>query len=240
MKKFLISIYMIFALFALLLYSSASFQNPIHLVALGDSITYGTGDPLKMGYVGRFEQKFNQESREAIQISNFGIPKYTTDDTLAQMNEKNIRAALRRADYVIVFIGTNDFRKSAQYNFAQLSKVSINVGKTHFIDNLDRIFTEIRTENKQATLLVFGLYHPYTQYKNSNEIQSIITEWNEGIKETALHYQPYAFISTMDLFLNQPKASCYSDSIHLNALGYELIAERLYRNMEVLLQNKEP
>jgi lysophospholipase L1-like esterase len=228
---------MIFALFALILYSSSAYQHQIHLVALGDSITHGTGDPLKMGYVGRLKQKYDGEHLSTIRISNFGIPKYTTDDTLRQLKEEKIRAALRSADYVIVFIGTNDFRKSAQYKFNQLSNRKMNFGKNHFINNLERILTEVRQENEKATLFVFGLYHPYTEYKDSDLIQEIIAEWNEEISQTAQHYQPFEFIPTMDLFLGQPKSRYYTDSIHLNSTGYELIADRLFKNMKVRLKS---
>ncbi|WP_147535262.1 GDSL-type esterase/lipase family protein [Bacillus marasmi] len=238
MKKILISLYMIFALFALILFSSSAYQNQIHLVALGDSITHGTGDPLRMGYIGRFQQIYDEEHLANIKISNFGIPKYTTDDTLRQLRDKQISAAIHSADFVIVYIGTNDFRKSAQYKFEQLPNKRMNSGKIHYINNLERILTEIRKENEQATLIVFGLYHPYTEYQNSVQIQKLIEEWNEEINQTANHYRPSQFIPTIDLFLMQPKVHLYSDSIHLNSAGYELIANRLYKSMEILLNTK--
>ncbi|NMD69826.1 hypothetical protein HHO41_05960 [Bacillus sp. DNRA2] len=238
MKKFFIIIYLIFALFALILYSSSAYHHQIHLVALGDSITHGTGDPMKIGYLGRFKQKYDDEHTSVIRITNFGIPKYTTDDTLRQLHDKKIRSALRSADYVIVFIGTNDFRKSANFKFDQLSVSRMNIGKRHFVNNFKRILTEVRKENEQATLIIFGLYHPYTQYKNSDQIQALITDWNEEISQVAQTYQPYKFIPTMDLFLYKPKSRNYSDSIHLNSIGYELIADRLYKNMEVLKKTK--
>ncbi len=68
--------------------SGSSVKRNIAIVALGDSITYGTGDPLKKGYIGRFNERFERLKGTPLHIYNCGIPGYTTGNLLEQLKNK--------------------------------------------------------------------------------------------------------------------------------------------------------
>ena len=234
MKKHLITILIIVGLFIIIFSSILINPDPIKMVAIGDSITYGTGDPQKKGYIGRFKEQFEEKTDSKIQMSNFGVPRYSTEDVLTQIKIGKVKREIKQADYILLYIGTNDFRKSAKYHFSSINQKKVDAGRKKFSENLHLIFEKIRTENSVAPILVIGLYHPYTEYKNQEQILRLINKWNTEITEVAFLYGPTKFVETLDLFSGKAKKSYFSDSIHLNAAGYELIANRVFKEMLIL------
>ena len=47
------------------------------------------------------------------------------------------------------------------------------------------------------------------------------------------------FVPTLDLFKNKPKKRYFSDSLHPNPAGYQLIADRLFKKFSYLEENRE-
>lgn len=239
MKKifFIIGVFtLIVVLYAWKSFSPAS-ANEVQLTAIGDSITFGTGDPERKGYIGRVSEKFLEEKDIAVEVTNFAIPRYTTDKTLEQLEDSKIRKQFRKADYIILYIGTNDFRKSADYHFEQLNEKKMRLGKKQFSHNLQTILDKIRQENKTAPILVLGLYHPYKEYQNEQEILEFIQQWNHEIASCAAKYERTTFVPVLDLFINQKKQDYFSDKIHLNPSGYQLMSERVYEHL-LLVEDK--
>lgn len=206
--------------------SSAS-TKPLNLVALGDSITHGVGDPAKKGYLDGVKGKLEEIQKTSVKVSNFAVPRYSTDKVLEQLMDKKITAQIKRANYIILYIGTNDFRKSANYQFNPLDVKGVKEGKVTFTTNLNRILDNIRKENPAAPIFVLGLYQPYVEYSNHQEILSTIKDWNDGIANVAGDFNRTYFVATLDLFHDKPKSTYFSDSLHPNPAGYRLISERV-------------
>jgi lysophospholipase L1-like esterase len=206
--------------------SSAS-TKVINLVALGDSITHGVGDPEKKGYIEGVKVKLEEVHKTPIKVSNFAVPRYSTDKVLEQMQDEKITAQIKKANCIILYIGTNDFRKSANYQFNSLDVNRINEGKVIFSTNLYKILENIRKDNSAAPIFVLGLYQPYLEYSNREQILYAINDWNNGIVKIAGNFDRTHFVPTLDLFQDRPKSTYFSDSLHLNPAGYQLIADRL-------------
>jgi lysophospholipase L1-like esterase len=85
--------------------SSAS-TKVINLVALGDSITHGIGDPAKKGYIEGVKVKLQEKQKTPVKVSNFAIPRYSTDKILEQLQDKKINTQIKKAHYIILYIGT--------------------------------------------------------------------------------------------------------------------------------------
>jgi lysophospholipase L1-like esterase len=207
--------------------SSLASTKEINIVALGDSITYGIGDPAKKGYVEGVKEKLEDIQNTPVKVSNFAIPRYSTDKVLEQLQDKKINAQIKKANYIILYIGTNDFRKSAKHQFNPLDLKRINDGKVIFTTNLNKILEKIRIDNSMAPIFVLGLYQPYVEYSNRKEILSTIKDWNDGIVKVAGNFNRTYFVATLDLFQDKTKSNYFSDPLHPNPAGYQLIADRL-------------
>lgn len=229
MKNYIIIFFIILILFGTYtgIRGSSASTKVINLVALGDSITHGIGDPAKKGYIEEVKAKLSDKQKTPVKVSNFAIPRYSTDKVLEQLQDNKINAQLKKANYIILYIGTNDFRKSANYQFNPLDVKKINEGKVTFTTNLTKILENIRKDNPRAPIFVLGLYQPYVEYSNHQEILSTIKEWNNGIVKVASNFNSTYFVATLDLFQGKPKSTYFSDSLHPNPAGYNLIANRL-------------
>lgn len=211
-----------------------SASKSLRIVAIGDSITYGTGDPGKLGYVSRLQTDLEETLNVSIKVINFAVPKYTTEDILKQLKDEDMRKKIRKADRLILFVGTNDFRKSASYQFEPLNVRGITNGKGIYQDNLKQILEILRKENNSAPIMVLGLFQPYVEFENNHAIQEVIEDWNRGIESVIQKFEYAYFVPTIDLFIGKQKEAYFSDSIHPNPNGYKLIAERIVNELNRL------
>nr|WP_245247213.1 MULTISPECIES: GDSL-type esterase/lipase family protein [unclassified Paenibacillus] len=86
-------------------------KEQIRIVALGDSLTAGTGDLTGKGYVGQVRDKLEQQMIKPVFVyNNFAIPGFRTYDLLKDWDGKkeDLEKALGEADLVLLTIGGND------------------------------------------------------------------------------------------------------------------------------------
>jgi lysophospholipase L1-like esterase len=202
-------------------------SGTLNIVSFGDSITYGSGDQNRIGYIGRIEKLLENTKRINVEITNYGVSKYRTSQVIKQLRKTTaISNEIKNADYITVFIGTNDFRKSANYKFDEINESNLNSGKRQFTSNLKRILSIIRYDNKEAPVIVLGLYNPYNK-----QVGVMIEAWNTEIEALTVLFQEVYFVPTIDLFTNK---SYYADHLHPNKKGYDQLARRLYEKILTL------
>lgn len=86
-------------------------KEQIRIVALGDSLTAGTGDLTGKGYVGQVRDKLEEQLGKPVFVyNNFAIPGFRTYDLLKDWDAKkaDVEKALGDADLVLLTIGGND------------------------------------------------------------------------------------------------------------------------------------
>ncbi|EIT85551.1 lysophospholipase L1-like esterase [Fictibacillus macauensis ZFHKF-1] len=211
-------------------------HQPIHqlqIVSLGDSLTYGRGDPTRKGYIGRVKDGLEKEMHKPITLHNFGVPKQRSDQTLAALSKPSIAKAISRSHSIFLFIGTNDFRKTAQWNFKQLQPETMQEGQKTMARNVTKIMETLRQHNKKAHIYVLGLYNPYTTSVDDVLSADIIKQWNVSIKSIADATPNASYIPTYDLFVNVSKKEYFFDAIHPNPKGYRLIAKRVMSQLDM-------
>lgn len=194
------------------------------ITAFGDSLTYGKGARSEQGYIGQLEKQLNQRKNHTYQIHNYGIPGQQSEGVLKQLGNIKISEKINESDYIILYIGTNDFRYSSGGNFLTLNKEKLNQQKADYINNIHTIVKAIRSLNKEVPIIVLGLYNPFP---DKNEIDAYINDWNTNLKREIIQTNHVQFIPTNDLFQHEDKKQYFSDALHLNHEGYKKIADRL-------------
>ena len=133
------------------------------VVALGDSLTRGTGDETGKGYVGLVTDNLKEQlSPQKIIVYNMGIKGQTSSELLQQMGQQQMGRQIQEADVVLMTIGGNDlFQQGETLENLELSQVQQL--QTQYLANLQQIFTTIREHNDQTTVFVLGLYNPFIE-----------------------------------------------------------------------------
>src|SRR5699024_2050667 len=105
---------------------------------LGDSLTKGVGDETdNSGYVGLIEDNLENE----IDIDNFGISGYRSDQLLKLIKEPDTQNSLKEADIVLITIGANDMMTVFYRDFMNLKFEPIFNEINDFKKRLTDIFT---------------------------------------------------------------------------------------------------
>ncbi|MBT2663596.1 SGNH/GDSL hydrolase family protein [Bacillus sp. ISL-45] len=196
------------------------------VVALGDSLTRGTGDDTGKGYIGYLVDELEEKSKEKITIHNFGVKGYRSNQLLDQLKQGEIQRKIQSADYILITIGGNDLFQSGQ-TFLQMDEQQIAQAKKSYLKNLDSILKELRTINDSAVIFHIGLYNPFIDLNDSEQTTKIVRDWNYDTNQLLDKNEKAVYVPTFDLFQLSVNDYLYTDKFHPNAEGYRLIAERV-------------
>ncbi len=196
------------------------------IVALGDSLTRGTGDAAGKGYVGYLKENLEEKTKKKILLSNFGIKGQTSSQLASQVKQQQIQRQIKSADTVLITIGGNDLFQGGQ-TLQNLNKNNIQKLENDYLKNVDSILKSIRSANKDATIFLIGLYNPFSNLQDAKTTTAIVREWNYRSSELSANYKQTVFVPTFDLFQLKVDDYLYTDKFHPNAKGYKLIAERV-------------
>lgn len=196
------------------------------VVALGDSLTRGTGDESGKGYIGYLVDELEEKSKEKISIHNYGVKGYRSAQLLNQVKQAEIQRQIKNADYILITIGGNDLFQSGQ-TFMNLDAKKIAQLRQGYIKNLEAVLKELRSINKEAVIFQIGLYNPFIDLNDAEATTKIVREWNFETSKLLDMDQKTIFVPTFDLFQISVNDYLYTDKFHPNAEGYRLIAERV-------------
>jgi lysophospholipase L1-like esterase len=203
----------------------ATNKKEIYIVALGDSLTRGTGDESGKGYVGYMVDQLRKKTTKPIRVTNLAIKGQRSEGLVKQLRQAEIQRQLKQADIIVMTIGGNDLFQGGKA--LQLSTAQLNQAKTTYLRNLDRIFQTIRRVNKNAVVFHIGLYNPFNDLGEVKKTSAIVRQWNFASAETAARYPNIIAVPTFDLFELHVNNYLYSDHFHPNKEGYQRIGERV-------------
>lgn len=201
-------------------------QDAKVIVALGDSLTRGTGDETGKGYIGYLVEELEEKSNEKISIHNYGVKGYRSNQLLEQLKQGEIRRKVQDADYILITIGGNDLFQSGQ-TILQMDEQKITLAKEEYLKNLDSILTELRSLNDSSVIFHIGLYNPFIDLNDSAVTTKIVRDWNYDTNKLLDEKKKAIYVPTFDLFQLSVNDYLYTDKFHPNAEGYRLIAERI-------------
>ena len=229
LKKLLLGLipFIIIIIVAIMIMSNQQKEEAVNkheeLVALGDSLTHGVGDESGEGYTDNLQKVLTDNQHDTVTVHNYGIPGQQTDGLLAQIQDSDVRERINNADYLIIFIGTNDLIKHNGGDLTEINEERILEGKKDYTNNLEDILSIIREENADVPVLFLGLFNPYP---DSDEMEEVVTNWNKNTQDVIGEDERTKFISTNDLF-KEKSTEYFSDELHPNEHGYDLITQKI-------------
>lgn len=207
----------------------------IQIVALGDSLTVGTGDLTGKGYVGRTRDLLEKQLGKPVFVyNNFAIAGYRTYDLLKDWDaKKDIGKSIAEADLVLLTIGGNDlfegggdiFTNSATGEGFNPKAAADRMPEA--LKRLSDIFDRIAKANPKARVLYVGLYHPFLDLDPQRTGAPIVQQWNKSAFDLANRYPNFVVVPTYDLFELGLSKYLYTDHFHPNQDGYARIAGRI-------------
>jgi lysophospholipase L1-like esterase len=207
----------------------------IKVVMVGDSLTEGVGDDSKKGgYLPYLKELLEKEKGiNKAELINFGVRGHRTDQLLGRLEKPNVLKALGEADMVIITIGGNDMMKVVRENITNLKIEDFEREKGIFNQNLMTILSDIRTLNSSTSIVLVGLYNPFSSsFPELNEIDQVINDWNGSSQDVISQMDRAYFVEISDLFAENVNELLYSDYFHPNNKGYKLIAQEVYRTLD--------
>ncbi len=182
-------------------------QTPIHIVALGDSLTAGYGLPDKDGFVARLQAALAAAGAN-VEIANGGVSGDTAADGLARLDW----SVPQGTDAVIVELGANDMLRGLKPEVTRAA--------------LDGILHRL-TERHMAVMLCGMRAAPNLGADYGQAFERIYPEL--AAKYGALLYPFFLDGVAADLSLLQ------RDGLHLNAAGVAVIVQRMVPKVQELI-----
>jgi len=187
----------------------------IKYVALGDSLTYGTGaDNTSQSWPAIVAGKMSS-NQTSVELMNFAVPGALSQDVIDHQLAESVKV---QPDLVTLLIGINDL-----HNFVSLDNYS---------KNLTLILSELKNKTKAKIVLInlpylgtdsllLPPYNLYFNYKTDN--------FNKVLNEVAKEFGiiPIDIHSTKSMF-GADKALYASDDFHPSAKGYGVWANLIY------------
>ncbi|WP_313771771.1 SGNH/GDSL hydrolase family protein [Neobacillus niacini] len=201
-------------------------KDGLHIVAIGDSLTRGTGDETGKGYVGVLMDEIKEKTKQDVQLTNLGISGQRSDQLKEQIQQTEVKRQIQTADMILVTMGGNDLFRGGQ-GLLEFKEEDIAEIEKKFLDNMNFIFQQIRTSNPKANVFFIGLYNPFSDLEEGKEMSKVVRHWNYQSAELSAAFPKIVFVPTFDLFELKVNDYLYTDKFHPNKKGYRLIAERV-------------
>lgn len=201
-------------------------KDGLHIVAIGDSLTRGTGDETGNGYVGVLMDEIKEKSKQDVRLTNLGVSGQRSDQLKEQIQQTEVKRQLQSADMILVTMGGNDLFRGGQ-GILEFETADIADIEKKFMENMNFIFQQIRASNSEANVFFIGLYNPFIELEQGKEMSAVVRHWNYQSAELSAAFPKIVFVPTFDLFELKVNDYLYTDKFHPNTKGYRLIAERV-------------
>ncbi|MBW7458922.1 GDSL family lipase, partial [Paenibacillus sepulcri] len=201
-------------------------DGSFRLLALGDSLTKGTGDTEGKGYVGYLLEDLKEKSGQDIVLGNYGVNGQVSSQLAEQLGQSRIKDEVVAADVIVVSTGGNDLFQGGQ-TLGNLEPAHIQKIEDAYLLQLKSILKQLRENNADARIFLIGLYNPFGALENAEATTKIVRDWNYKAAEVAADYPQTVLVPTFDLFQLKVQDYLARDLFHPNAAGYRLIGDRV-------------
>lgn len=209
-------------------------DGEFRLVALGDSLTKGTGDNSGLGYIGQVKQVADGQAREPVFLVNYAVNGYTTGQLLKDLTTgQGDISVVSKADAIVFTIGGNDVFPLNNVAETGIDAEQARANMPQALESLAGILARLREINPQAPIYYVGLYNPFLDVTEvAEETTLFVQEWNQAVEELMRNDTNALLIPTYDLFAYRGTSYLSSDHYHPNGEGYARVAERVVQALE--------
>lgn len=229
--------------------------GPVHMVALGDSLTQGDGDDSGRGYPGRLLEMVNAVRPDST-LSNFGQSGWSSDALIngdqglesqltRAVSELQNATSQGQAALALVWIGSNDLWYLYEYG-GDIDDAGDASDAQRFEANIDTILSQLRGTGAQVVIALLddqskrpvalkGEAFVSITPDEMNRMSAHVDVYNQIIRDKATQYGALTvdFYST-NIFTNP--ATLYDDGNHPNQAGYDIIAQKWFDAISPLLK----
>ena len=210
-------------------------SNSFKIAIVGDSIAFGTGDEKASGFSTYLPNYLKPQTTKKVTVDNMGINGQESAGLLGQLQSDKPKALIATADVVLISIGGNDLRSIRSRNNASIDQNEYNTIETAYLKNLKEIFQTIRKDNANAYIVFVGLYNPYEKDAPSYEDTAFMNTWNYSTQKLFENDAKAIYIPTYDIFKYNLNRYLAKDGLHPNALGYQVVSQRIAKSIESIL-----
>ncbi len=206
--------------------------NKYYYVVLGDSIAYGSG------LVNAREACYGKLVADTCGFDyvNHAVPGATTSELIYELNKKNVRSDVARADIISISIGGNDFLNElsdlmyasiVEKDYKEFDKIEFGI-----YTNISNVIDSIRELNRDAVILLQTLYNPQFDYlqksyqQGADRVNAAVyrcAKENKGVK-----------VVDVAAALNGDEENFADDTMHPSAKGNAIIAQEVLRTLNKL------
>lgn len=193
-------------------------------VVLGDSVARGAGDESGRGIGGWLDERLRTAGIQSSSTTNLGVNGARTGVVRNVLRRESTRAALRRADAVIVSVGGNDLYGDS--NARLLASLSPERQRRRTIAKVTKVVAEIRALNPAAHVYLIGLYNPYLGSSLQPFLDRQVNLWDAQLISQFASVHNLTVVRICDL-IDRPDRVSRLDAFHPGAAGYDAIATRI-------------
>ncbi len=229
--------------------------GPVHMVALGDSLTQGDGDDSWRGYPGRLLEMVNAVRPDST-LSNFGQSGWSSDALIngdqglesqltRAVGELQDATSQGKAALALVWIGSNDLWYLYEFG-GDIDDAGDASDAQRFETNIDTILSQLRGTGAQVVIALLdnqskrpialkGEAFVAITPDEMSRMSAHVDVYNQIIRDKAAQYGALTvdFYLT-DIFTNP--ATLYNDGNHPNQAGYDIIAQKWSEAITPILQ----
>ena len=195
----------------------------IRISCVGDSLTYGSG-VLKTRDTDAYPAQLQIKMGTDHLVSNFGLRNATASASgdLPYVESEEYQQSLKsKPDIVVLMLGTNDTKT---YNW---NASDYEAGLKELVESYQQLDTKPT---------VYLMRSPYCYSLDGSDVAeydiqpAVVSDELGGIVDKVA---AETGVEVIDLYqLTEGQDELYTDGIHFNAKGYELIADEVYSNLK--------
>lgn len=204
------------------------------LVALGDSIPFGFDPRENNEQPAKHAYPYLIGDKADVKVRNLGVPGWKTTELLtALQHNKKFRQAVKRADYVTIHIGSNDFLEVLRAAGAESGGDNAlfhrlfqqKLANSPVFDNLESIIEEVRSLTR-ARIVLYNVYNPFPLNDPLHQVSDMyLPQINDAYQDLADSSKKVKLADAYSAFGDKQAKYLIPGDVHPSKAGHSKLAK---------------